>query len=114
MLAVLLAFSALPAAAIADKKLSGSEIRAAAPGAWTGRYKNVPLQLTIAKGGKVAGRFAGIPRSGTWRVSGSQFCLTFRAIAEVKTKCGAVHMNGKKLYGFFNKRGQARLHLTRL
>jgi hypothetical protein len=114
IVAVLLALSASPTAALADKKLSGSEIRATAPGEWSGRYKNVPLHLIIANGGKVNGRFAGIPRSGTWQVSGSQFCLTFRAIAEVKTKCGAVHLNGKTLYGFFTKRGKARLFLHRL
>jgi hypothetical protein len=113
VVAVLLAMAA-PDAAFADRKLSGSEIRAAAPGSWSGSYKSVPLQLTIVPGGKVKGRFAGIPHSGSWRVSGSQFCITFSALSEVKTKCGAVHMNGNRLYGFFNKKGKARLHLTRL
>lgn len=112
--AALLALLAMPASTLADKKLSGSEIRATAPGEWRGTYKNVPLQLSIAKGGKVAGRYAGIPHSGTWRVSGSQFCITFRAIGQVKTKCGVVHLNGNKLYGFFNRGGKARLFLTRL
>jgi hypothetical protein len=112
--AVLLALSASQTAALADQKLSGSEIQATAPGAWSGRYKNIPLQLTIADGGTLRGRFAGIRGSGTWQVSGSQFCLTFRAVAAVKTKCGAVHLNGKTLYGFFNKSGRARLFLHRL
>jgi hypothetical protein len=112
--AALLVSMAMSDAAFADRKLSGSEIRAAAPGSWRGSYKSVPLKLTIAPGGKVNGRFAGIPHSGTWRVSGSQFCITFSALSEVKTKCGAVVMNGNKLYGFFNKKGKAKLHLTRL
>jgi hypothetical protein len=112
--AALLAASVLPSDALADRKLSGSEIQAAAPGQWSGSYKNVPLQLTIVEGGTVAGRFAGVPHSGTWRVSGSQFCLTFRALSAVKTKCGNVHLNGNKLYGFFTKKGRARLYLTRL
>ena len=110
---VLLAISTLPTAVLADRKLSGSEIRATAPGQWSGKYQGVPLHLTIARGGKVSGRFGGFARAGTWRVSGSQFCLSFRIITTVKTKCGAVHTNGKTLYGFFNKSGKARLFLQR-
>jgi hypothetical protein len=109
-----LALSAVAQTAFADKKLSGSEITAAAPGEWSGRYMNIPLQLSIAKGGKVNGHFAGIARSGTWQVSGSQFCLTFRAIVKVKTKCGTIHRNGKRSYGFFTRKGKAQLFLHRL
>lgn len=111
--ALLAGLIGLPATADADRKLSGSEIRAAAPGKWSGSYRNVPMRLNIARGGRVDGYFAGVPRSGTWRVTGNQFCLTFRAITDVKTRCGAIHMNGKTLYGFF-KKGKPRLFLKRV
>lgn len=105
----LLVSLAMPGAA--GSRLSGSEIKALAPGVYVGSWKGKrQLHLTLKQNGTVSGTVDGRHHSGKWYVSGDNLCLVIRVLVFQKTKCGSISRQGSWLVGYY-KKGKPRIRL---
>jgi len=96
----------------AGQRLSSAQIAALAPGHYVGTWKNKrQLSLRFSPDGKIAGTVDGRYHSGRWYVAGGNLCLVFQILVIKKTKCGAIHRNGRWLIGYYNKKGKPRIRL---
>jgi hypothetical protein len=96
----------------AGQRLSSAQIAALAPGHYVGTWKNKrQLSLRLSPDGKIAGTVDGQYHSGRWYVADGNLCLVFRILVIQKTKCGAIHRNGRWLIGYYNKKGKPRIRL---
>jgi hypothetical protein len=96
----------------AASRLSGSEIKALAPGVYVGTWKGKrQLHLTLKQNGTVSGTVDGRRHSGRWYVSGTNLCLVIRVMVIQKTKCGTISRQGAWLVGYYNKKGKPRIRL---
>jgi hypothetical protein len=96
----------------AGQRLSSAQIVALAPGHYVGTWKNKrQLSLRLSPDGKIAGTVDGQYHSGRWYVADGNLCLVFRILVIQKTKCGAIHRNGRWLIGYYNKKGKPRIRL---
>ena len=95
----------------AASRLSGSEIKALAPGVYVGTWKGKrKLHLTLKQNGTVSGTVDGHRHSGRWYVSGANLCLVIRVMGFQKTKCGTISRQGAWLVGYY-KEGKPRVRL---
>ena len=96
----------------AGQRLSAAQIAALAPGHYVGTWKNKrQLSLRLSPDGKIAGTVDGRYHSGRWYVAGGNLCRVFQILVITKTKCGAIHRNGRWLIGYYNKKGKPRIRL---
>jgi hypothetical protein len=96
----------------AGQRLSSAQISALAPGHYVGTWKGKrQLSLRLSPDGKIAGTVDGQYHSGRWYVSNGNLCLVFKILVFQKTKCGAIHRNGRWLIGYYNKKGRPRIRL---
>src|SRR4026207_1547451 len=109
---VLLVLLCVTFRAEAGQRLSSAQISALAPGFYVGTWKGKrQLNLKLASNGKISGTVDGQYHSGRWYVANGNLCLVFRILVCEKTKCGAIHRNGRWLVGYYNKKGKPRIRL---
>jgi hypothetical protein len=96
----------------AGQRLSSAQISALAPGYYVGTWKGKrQLSLRLQPNGRISGTVDGQYHAGRWYVSNGNLCLVFRILVFEKTKCGAIHRDGRWLIGYYNKKGKPRIRL---
>jgi hypothetical protein len=96
----------------AGQRLSSAQISALAPGYYVGTWKGKrQLSLRMQPNGRISGTVDGHYHAGRWYVSNGNLCLVFRILVFEKTKCGAIHRDGRWLIGYYNKKGKPRIRL---
>jgi hypothetical protein len=96
----------------AGQRLSSAQISALAPGYYVGTWKGKrQLSLKISPNGRISGTVDGQYHAGRWYVANGNLCLVFKILVFEKTKCGAIHRDGRWLIGYYNKKGRPRIRL---